>query len=290
MKAFTLVLLLSLSAWSEIKITITENGPLISDSERVMVLECLKTKYNASFQWDVLRFPTNKILKGDKILTLRALNNSKSLPAPKGNTSVLMVKEDMYAPEISPVFAFFIPAAHLGLISTFHLTPDTNIPDWKKLRAQRIYKLLARLFPMGTDAKLSGQCIMKFSNRVTDLDAKSLAYCPEDERALRNVYLLKPEKSTALCELDTFKAAEIPIPNTTTPTTIEYPENMPINIISPKDESLKELPPPVAPGEAGSPPNQPPILAPPGPPAAAPQGDTMMVAPTTPLDAPKPMK
>lgn len=277
MKAFLLTLLVSFSAMSTTLITVTENGPLISDSERVLVLDCLKSKYNATFQWDVLSFPTQKILKKDKILTLRALNNAKSLPAPKGNTGILLVKEDMYAPEVNPVFSFYIPNARIGLISTYHLNPNVNIPDWKKLRAQRIYKLITRILPMGTDAKIGGQCIMKFTNRVNELDSRAASYCPEDERSLRNSYLLKPEKSTALCELDTFIPQEAPPDKAGATTTTLAPapvEEMPVTVITspPLRDDSESVSPPRPPGmqEVPNPSNIPLDMRPPPPSPGAP--------------------
>jgi hypothetical protein len=180
----------------------------------------MKGKFKADFEWDIVHFATDKISSKEKISAALVANSKKYLPTPKGNVAFLIVKKELISEGQHPVLSFYIPKQRTAFISTFAINPSPDTADWKKIRAQRIYKLAERILANSVEFKNTEKCALKYSETAQELDKVPTAFCDEDLKSLREIGTLKSENESTACELDTFVP---PPPTTLAPTSTTLP-------------------------------------------------------------------
>jgi len=118
---------------------------------------------------------------------LKIIDQIKVIPAENERVFVFTSK-NMYSGELSFVFSSADKEKNIGVISTFYLRNSND-----DIFVERTMKTLLRMFggTMGFTTTFNKDCVMAFSNSLTELDDKGIEFCGKRKEHLIKLGMLK---------------------------------------------------------------------------------------------------
>lgn len=116
---------------------------------------------------------------------------------------IALTEENIYSENLNFVFSSSDTSNNVAVVSSYYLQKDVPVsPEIEnrleyalQVTDQRIYKTTLRMIGgmVGLEPRSSGrsECVMNFSNTLSELDKKGLKWCGDEKSVLKTVGLLK---------------------------------------------------------------------------------------------------